>query len=282
MDIVKKTKKMSSVIAVERKGKGGKIGFVPTLGCLHEGHEALIKKAKKECDVVVVSIFINPLQFAKKAYKAYPRTPKEDRALLEKLSVDYLFTPSEEDIYPDGFDTTLEVKELTGRLEGAKIRWHYRGVTTIVAKLFNIVRPDRAYFGKKDPHQLAIIRRMNKDLNLGVHIVAVPTKRAKDGLALSSRNTLLTNEEREAALVISRAINDIGQRIKSGDKNRVTLTKKLVEMIEAEKLAKIDYAAVVDADSLKPEDFTSGTTLVYVAAFIGKWRLTDNKIFNLE
>ena len=279
MDIIKKPKKMLSVIAEERKGKGGKIGFVPTLGCLHEGHEALIKKAKKECDIVVVSIFVNRLQFTKKAYDAYPRTPKEDRALLEKLGVDFLFTPSEEDIYPNGFDTVVEVKELTGRLEGAKIRWHYRGVTTIVAKLFNIVRPDRAYFGKKDPHQLAIIKRMNSDLDLGVKIVAIPTKRAKDGLALSSRNTLLTKEEREAALVISRAINIAGQKIKSGDKNRAALTKKLVEMIEAEKLAKIDYAAVVDTDSLKPEDFKSGSTLVYVAAYIGKWRLTDNKIF---
>lgn len=278
MKIIKSPKKMISVMKEKREKRGVVIGLIPTLGCLHAGHEALIKRAKKECDLLVVSIFVNPLQFTKKAYEYYPRTQKEDRALLVGLGVDYLFAPEAKEMYPSGFDTSVEIKELTGRLDGAKIRWHYRGVTTVVTKLFNIVSPDRAYFGKKDPHQLAIIRRLVDDLHLAPKIIAVPTIRGKDGLALSSRNTLLSPEERKRALVISMALKKIAQRIKKGDSGRADLATDLAVTIEKEPSVTVDYTAVVDSVSLAQDDYDSGSTLIYATAFVGKWRLTDNMV----
>lgn len=259
------------------RSSGKTIGFVPTLGCLHDGHKALIHAAKKENDVVVVSRFVNPLQFRAKAFALYPRDEKMDINICRSQGVDYVFSPSTEAMYPEGFDTHVEVDDLTGRLEGARIRWHYRGVTTVVAKLFNIVQPDRAYFGKKDAHQLAILKRMADDLNFPVRIVPVSTKRAGDGLALSSRNSLLTQEERTAALVIPQSVKAVAQMVKAGNRDRASMAQTLRTMIEKEPMVKVDFAAIVDAETLR-DDVYGSSTLVYTAVFVGGKRLTDNVV----
>lgn len=264
-------------VSLKDRALGLAIGFVPTLGWLHDGHEALIRRAQKENDKVIVSRFVNPLQFRSKAYSAYPRDEKRDVKICRALGVDYLFSPEPEDIYPAGFDTGVEVKELAGKLDGASMRWHYRGVATVVATLFNITQPNRAYFGSKDPHQLAIIRRMVDDLNFPVKIISVATKRDRDGVALSSRNSLLNPEQRQAARVIFKSVKAIEARVKLGDTDRARLTSRLIEMIEAEPLAKVDFAAVVDAECLTQERFGE-KTLIYTAVYIGKIRLTDNRV----
>lgn len=266
-----------TAVSLKNRAAGLTIGFAPTLGWLHEGHEALIRRARKENGRVIVSRFVNPLQFRAKAYNAYPKDEKKDIKICRSLGVDYLFSPEPEDMYPSGFDTGVEVKELVGKLEGASIRWHYRGVATVVAKLFNITQPNRAYFGDKDPHQLAIIRRMVEDLNFPVKIISVATKRDRDGVALSSRNSLLSSKEREAAKVIFKSVKAIGSRVKLGETDRARLTADLTEMIESEPLAKVDFAAVVDAESLTQERFAE-KTLIYTAVYIGKVRLTDNRV----
>jgi len=253
------------------------VGLVPTLGRLHEGHMSLIKKARRENGAVAVSIFVNPLQFKPKAYAEYPRDLEADTNLLEKAGVDIIFAPDNRDMYPDGFDTRVEVMDLAGRLEGKSIRWHYRGVTTVVAKLFNIIQPDRAYFGRKDAHQLALIRRMVRDLNFPVKIIAGPTIRARDGLAHSSRNTLLTPEERKAAAALPKALLAIESMIREGRSSRDALTMELVTMLAMEPLIKVDFAAVVDADTLDP-GVLGGKTLIHAAIFIGGKRLTDNRV----
>jgi pantoate--beta-alanine ligase len=261
----------------QASANGKTIGFVPTLGCLHDGHKALIHAAKKENDIVIVSCFVNPIQFRAKAFALYPRDEKTDLDICRGEGVDYLFSPSTEAMYPEGFDTSVEVDDLVGRLEGARIRWHYRGVTTVVAKLFNIVQPDRAYFGKKDAHQLAILKRMTDDLNFPVRIVPVSTRRAGDGLALSSRNSLLTAEERTAALVIPQSVKTVGQMVKKGNRDHAGLAQTLRTMIEKEAMVKVDFAAIVDAQTLR-DDVYGASTLVYVAAFVGGKRLTDNMV----
>ncbi|MDH5477695.1 MAG: pantoate--beta-alanine ligase [Nitrospinota bacterium] len=259
------------------RAAGRSLGLVPTLGCLHLGHLALIKKARRENDMVAVSIFVNPLQFKPKAYQAYPRDLEQDRRELEKAGVDFLFAPRAEDMYPEGFDTRVEVLDLVDKLEGKSIRWHYRGVTTVVAKLFNIVDPHRAYFGRKDPHQLALIRRMVADLNFPVKIIAVPTIREPDGLAHSSRNTLLTPEERVAASAIPRALGAIETMIRQGATDRQELTMELVTTLAMEPLIKVDFAAVVDAETLE-QDVFGKSVLIHAAVIIGGKRLTDNRV----
>ena len=267
---------MSAAMARERAA-GASIGFVPTLGCLHVGHGALIKRARRENSVVAVSIFVNPPQFKPEAYRAYPRNMKDDMRLLKSLDVDYLFAPDETDMYPEGFDTQVETLDLAGRLEGEAIRWHYRAVATVVAKLFNIIGPSKAYFGKKDAHQLAILRRMTEDLNFPVNIIPVPTVRDKDGLAFSSRNTLLTSEERVAASAIPRALEAIALKVSRGAEDRAALTQELISLLETEPLIKVDYAAVVDEKTLKP-DVIGQKTFIHAAVIIGGKRLTDNRV----
>lgn len=276
MKVIKTPKEMTKASRDER-ANGKTIGFVPTLGYLHDGHKALIHAAKKANDVVVVSRFVNPLQFRAKAFAVYPRDEKMDLDILRGEGVDYVFSPSTEVMYPEGFDTHVEVERLAARLEGARIRWHYRGVTTVVAKLFNIVQPDRAYFGKKDAHQLAILKRMTDDLNFPVRIVPVSTRRSGDGLALSSRNSLLTAEERTAALAIPRAVKTVAEMVKAGRRDRGKMAKELRAMIEKEPMAKVDFTAVVDADTLR-DDVYGANTLVYAAVFIAGKRLTDNMV----
>jgi pantoate--beta-alanine ligase len=276
MKVIKNPKQMAKASRKERVG-AKTIGFVPTLGFLHEGHSALIQAAKTENDVVVVSCFVNPLQFRAKAFTAYPRDEKMDIAICRDAGVDYLFSPSTEAMCPEGFDTSVEVDDLAGRLEGARIRWHYRGVTTVVAKLFNIVQPDRAYFGKKDAHQLAIIKRMTDDLNFPIRIVPVSTRRAGDGLALSSRNSLLTAEERTVARVIPQSVKAVAQMVKAGNRDRAGMAKTLRSMIEKEPMVKVDFAAIVDAETLR-DDVYGTSSLIYTAVFICGKRLTDNMV----
>jgi pantoate--beta-alanine ligase len=276
MKVIRNPKEMAKRSQTERMN-GKTIGFVPTLGYLHDGHATLIRAAKKANDIVVVSRFVNPLQFKEKAFRAYPRDEIMDLSICKKEGVDYVFSPSAEVMYPEGFDTGVEVGDLVGRLEGAKIRWHYRGVTTVVAKLFNIVQPHNVYFGEKDPHQLAILKRMVDDLNFPLKIVPVPTKRAEDGLALSSRNSLLTSEERSAALVIPRSVKAVAEMVKAGRIDRIKMAKELGAMIEKEPRARVDYTAVVDAGSLR-DDVYGEATLIYAAVFIGGKRLTDNTV----
>lgn len=276
MQLIKNPKGMAAQ-CLKLRLKGKSIGLVPTLGYLHEGHSALIKRAKKENDIVVVSRFINPAQFKKKAYLAYPRDEKRDVAICKGLKVDYLFSPGEKDIYPDGYDTWVEVKELAGRLEGSIIRWHYRAVTTIVAKLFNIALPNKAYFGMKDHHQLILIKRMTADLNFPVKIVGVATKRGKDGVPLSSRLSLLDDDGMRTAKTVTGSVKVIASRIKLGQTKRSALCKELIKMIEAEPMAKVDFVAIVDADTLQ-EDVIGKKTLIYAAVYIGDVRVTDNLI----
>lgn len=276
MRITASPARMTQLLRAER-GRGRSIGFVPTLGCLHHGHAALIRRALKENRVAAVSLFVNPLQFRLKAYRAYPRDYRNDIKTLRELGVHYVFTPTPERMYPAGFETMVEPGELVNRLEGKDIRWHYRGVTTVVAKLLNIVQPDRAYFGRKDPHQLALLQRMVKDLNFPLRIIPVSTCRARDGVALSSRNTLLSPEERRALAALPSAIAAVERQLRRGAANRRELAEMLRETLEAEPLITVDFASVVDAETLR-EDVSGSHSLIYAAVIIGGKRLTDNKV----
>lgn len=254
------------------------LGLVPTMGALHEGHLALVRRARVENETVAVSIFVNPAQFgANEDLSTYPRDMERDLALLEAEGVDLVYAPSPEEVYPPGFDTWVEPGELGNRLEGAARPGHFRGVATVVAKLFNVVRPDRAYFGQKDGQQLAVIRQMARDLDLGVEIVAVPTVRAEDGLALSSRNAYLTPEEREAAPVIYRALSRAEQLWAEGEADAGTLRNAVRAILESEPLLQgIDYVSVANASTLEELERVEGPAMVSTAVRLGQTRLIDN------
>ena len=253
------------------------VGFVPTMGYLHEGHLTLVRCAKLENDFVVVSIFVNPTQFAPgEDFKQYPRDTERDLGLLEKENVDIVFMPTAEELYPNGFDTWVEVKDITEKLEGASRPDHFRGVTTVVAKLFNIVEPDRAYFGQKDAQQLRVIQKMVTDLDMSLEIVPVPTVREDDGLAMSSRNTYLNPAERKAALVLSKALRLAEDLWAKGERSADHIRSKLTDLINSEPLASIDYVSVADTDTLEELTEISRPALVSMAVRIGKTRLIDN------
>lgn len=259
--------------------QGLTIGFVPTMGYLHEGHQSLIKKAVEENDKVVVSVFVNPMQFApNEDLESYPRDLDADARLCEQTGADLIFNPEPEEMYTDGFCSFVDMNGPTAELCGKSRPIHFRGVCTVVSKLFNIVTPDKAYFGQKDAQQLAVIRRMVIDLNIPVEIVGCPIIREADGLAKSSRNTYLNAEERKAALILSKTIFMGQQLVKDG----LTDAKKLVELmkknIETEPLAKIDYVEAVDFNDISIKDTISDNTLVAMAVYIGKTRLIDNFI----
>lgn len=259
--------------------QGLTIGFVPTMGYLHEGHQSLIKKAVEENDKVVVSVFVNPMQFApNEDLESYPRDLDEDARLCEQTGADLIFNPEPEEMYTDGFCSFVDMNGPTAELCGKSRPIHFRGVCTVVSKLFNIVTPDKAYFGQKDAQQLAVIKRMVIDLNIPVEIVGCPIIREADGLAKSSRNTYLNAEERKAALILSKTIFMGQQLVKDG----LTDAKKLVELmkknIETEPLAKIDYVEAVDFNDISIKDTISDNTLVAMAVYIGKTRLIDNFI----
>ncbi|MDE2937811.1 MAG: pantoate--beta-alanine ligase [Chloroflexota bacterium] len=256
------------------------LGLVPTMGALHEGHLALVRRAREENATVVASIFVNPTQFGPQEDLAtYPRDMERDLALLEAEGVNLVYAPSPEEVYPPGFDTWVEPGALAERLEGAVRPGHFRGVATVVTKLLNVVTPDRAYFGQKDGQQLAVIRQLARDLNLGVEVVAVPTVRDADGLALSSRNTYLTPEQRAAAPVIYRALSEAGNLWLGGEGNAATLRSAVRCILEAEPLIEaIDYVSVADATSLLELVRVDGPAMVSTAVRMGRTRLIDNMV----
>jgi pantoate--beta-alanine ligase len=255
------------------------IGFVPTMGFLHEGHLSLVRECRKKADVTVASIFVNPLQFGpREDFRRYPRDPERDSSLLEKEGVDILFLPSDREMYPEGYRTSVEVAGLQDKLCGRSRPGHFRGVATVVLKLFNIVRPDYAFFGQKDAQQVVVLRRMTEDLNMDVEIRALPIIREPDGLAMSSRNTYLSAEERQAAVILFRSLEEARRMFESGERAAGRIRERLLRAIASEHLARIDYAEVVDARSLEPVERIDGRALVALAVYIGKTRLIDNII----
>ena len=278
MEIYGEISKVRAAVKAWKK-EGLPVGFVPTMGYLHEGHKSLIDAARKENDRVVVSIFVNPMQFGPtEDLESYPRDLKKDAALCEAAGVDIIFHPEPEEMYADGFCSYVDMNGLTTELCGKSRPIHFRGVQTVVLKLFHIVTPDRAYFGQKDAQQLAVIRRMVKDLNVDTRIIGCPIIREDDGLAKSSRNTYLNEEERKAALVLSKAVKKGQEMISDGEKDLDKVTAEMKALISAEPLARIDYVEAVDAENIKPVSSTEDCDqiLVAMAVYVGKTRLIDN------
>lgn len=260
----------------EWKKNGETVGFVPTMGYLHEGHGSLITKARENNDKVVVSIFVNPMQFGPtEDLDSYPRDLEKDSKFCESLGADLIFHPEPEEMYHDDFSSYVDMSVLTEELCGLSRPVHFRGVCTVVTKLFNIVQPDNAYFGQKDAQQLAIIRKMVLDLNFDIKIVGCPIIREEDGLAKSSRNTYLSCEERKAALCLSKAVKKGQELIRNGITASEVL-EPMCEIINSEPLARIDYVSMVDALSMQPVDSVNADVLVAMAVYIGKTRLIDN------
>lgn len=263
--------------------RSGTLALVPTMGALHTGHLSLIAAARRGCTHVAASIFVNPLQFGpSEDFSRYPRTFDADCAALTAAGVDLLFAPSAETLTPAGAVTFVEVAGLSGRLDGASRPGHFRGVATIIAKLFHIVAPDRAYFGQKDAAQVAVLRAMVRDLNFSVEIVACPIVREPGGLALSSRNRYLTSEQRIRATVLHRALDAAADLHARGERNPHALTAAMLQVFAAEPLVKVEYAAVVDPDTLLPLADTAGGALLAVAARLGETRLIDNHLIGAD
>jgi pantoate--beta-alanine ligase len=255
----------------------GKVGLVPTMGYLHEGHLSLIRRAREECDHVVVSIFVNPTQFGpKEDLSKYPRDLDRDLGLIEPLDVDLVWMPTAELMYPKGYQTWVELETVTRPLEGAVRPGHFRGVTTVVVKLFNGVQPQRAYFGQKDAQQAAVIRQMTRDLNFPIEIVVCPIVREPDGLAMSSRNVYLDPEERKAAKVLYRSLSAAKNVYQNGERDAEELRQIMREVIATEPLAQMQYVSCADYDTLEELETVTGKTLLSMAVFLGKTRLIDN------
>lgn len=263
----------------EWRKEGLSVGLVPTMGYLHEGHKSLIDKAVEENDRVVVSVFVNPIQFGpSEDLASYPRDLERDAALCEQAGANLIFHPADGEMYFDDFCTFVDMDDLTKGLCGKTRPTHFRGVCTVVSKLFHIVAPDRAYFGQKDAQQLAVIRRMVRDLNFDLEIVGCPIVREEDGLAKSSRNTYLSEAERVAAVVLHKGLTEGQTLLRNGEKNAGKIIGKIREVIETEPLAKIDYVELVDWNTLKSIEEVNGPVLAAVAVYIGKTRLIDNFI----
>jgi pantoate--beta-alanine ligase len=254
------------------------VGFVPTMGALHAGHLSLMQRAKADCDIAVASIFVNPTQFAlNEDLDAYPRDIQQDLQMAANLGVEALFMPDVEEMYPQGFQTWIEVSELTTLLEGEHRPTHFRGVATVVAKLLSLVQPNITYFGQKDYQQFLVIERMVRDLNLPVAIQMVPTARENDGLAMSSRNAYLTPEERVSATVLHRALNLANEKVLAGEAHPAQLQNAIATLIQSEPCATLDYVALVDPDTLQPvNSLAERVTLLALAVRIGNTRLIDN------
>ncbi len=267
----------ASLAELRRSGKT--IGLVPTMGALHAGHLSLARAAKAACDAVAVSIFVNPTQFGpNEDFSKYPRTFDEDCALLEGEGVELVFAPGVGELYPEGASTFVEVEGIGDRLDGASRPGHFRGVATVVAKLLAIVQPDRAFFGQKDAAQVAVLRRMVRDLCLGVQLVVCPTVREADGLALSSRNRYLSAAERGQALVLSRALAQMQAGFRAGERDAAALRAAGLRVLAAEPAVRLDYLALVDPDTLEDRAEASAGTLVALAAWVGTTRLIDNML----
>jgi len=260
-----------------RQKLSGTVGFVPSMGYLHEGHLALVKRARTDNSIVIVSIYVNPAQFGpREDFGSYPRELNRDLELLGGEGVDIVFVPSDDEIYPPEFSSWVDVGKVTERLEGASRPGHFRGVATIVTKLFNIVQPTRAYFGQKDAQQVVVIKRMVADLNMGIDIVVVPTVRESDGLAMSSRNVYLSPGERQAATILFKALNLARQLWQGGEKDADKLRKQMTALIQKEPLAQIDYVSIADAETLEELNLIDRPALASLAVRIGKTRLIDN------
>jgi pantoate--beta-alanine ligase len=281
MEIVSTVEEVRKQVKKWRQ-EGLSVGLVPTMGYLHEGHKSLIDAAVAQNDKVVVSIFVNPIQFAPNEDLAtYPRDLERDSALCENAGAALIFHPEKENMYFDDFCTYVDMDDLTKGLCGKTRPTHFRGVCTVVSKLFHIVNPDRAYFGQKDAQQLAVIRRMVRDLNFDIEIVGCPIVREDDGLAKSSRNTYLSPDERKAALILHKGLVKGEELVSSGERNSATVIRAIREVIESEPLARIDYVEAVDFDNIKTVETIHGTVLIAVAVYIGTTRLIDNVIVNI-
>lgn len=276
MKVIRKIKHMQKIAESLRK-RGKKIAFVPTMGYLHEGHLSLLRIAKKRGDIVVVSVFVNPAQFGpSEDYKSYPRDERRDLSLLRKEKVDFVLIPSVEEMYPKNYQTYVDVMEMSKHLCGKSRQGHFKGVCTVVTKLFNIVKPHYAVFGKKDYQQLKIIERATRDLNMDVKIVPAETVREKDGLAMSSRNLYLSDEGRKSALSLSRALKEVKRMVEEGERNSDVLVNKAREIIEREPSTKIDYVEIVHPMTLEPIKSIEDKAVIALAVFVGRARLIDN------
>lgn len=282
MRVIQKPFEMQrEMLNIKKSGKS--IGFVPTMGALHEGHLSLVRRAKLENDVTVVSIFVNPKQFGpNEDFDRYPRNFERDKELLEKEGIDYIFYPSIEDMYPKGYETYVDLERLPNHLCGLSRPGHFRGVATVVAKLFNIVQPDRAYFGQKDYQQAKIIKRMVEDLNFPIEIVVMPIVREEDGLAMSSRNTYLSPEERKNASILYKSLQKAKDLILSGEKDVSKIKNEMVKMLSSIE-SRIDYVEIVEPETLEKIDRIpeKGSVVIALAVYIGNARLIDNEIVNI-
>lgn len=278
MEILSTIKEIREYLALKRKA-GRSIGFVPTMGYFHAGHQSLMRRARQDNDTVVVSLFVNPIQFGpKEDLRTYPRDLQRDARMAEEAGVDVIFNPTPEEMYPSGYCTYVEVTGLIDTLCGASRPGHFRGVTTVVSKLFNIVMPDQAYFGMKDYQQFKVVERMTQDMNLPIEIVGMPTYREPDGLAMSSRNSYLNPDERKAALILSNTLSYAQDLLKAGNVSVKELKPMIEAYIKSEPLASIDYAEIVDIDNLQSLDEIKDRALLALAVRIGKTRLIDNAI----
>ena len=282
MEIINRRQRMSSVARKIRREQDRTVGLVPTMGALHEGHLSLVREARRMCDVVVVSVFVNPAQFGPgEDFEHYPRDLTKDTALLTDYNVDYIFAPPVEEIYPKGFSTYVNVEGLSEQLEGASRPGHFRGVATVVTILLNTVRPDFAFFGQKDAQQALVIRRLVKDLAFDTEIVILPIVREDSGLAISSRNLYLTPDEQQSAAVIHRALKQAKHAFKDGERSAARIADVVRSTIETEPRARLDYVSVTDAETLEPVKLIDERpTLIAIAAYVGKTRLIDNMILN--
>lgn len=255
------------------------IGLVPTMGALHEGHIALVRRSKAECRTTITYIFLNPAQFLPgEDLKAYPHAPDQDAKMLEAVTNDILFIPSEKEVYPPGFNTWVDVRGVTERLEGASRPGHFRGVVTVLTKFFNIVMPNKAYFGQKDAQQVIVVKKIVADLNMNLEIVVVPTVREPDGLAMSSRNVYLNNQEREAATVLYGSLRMAQDMFSKGEKDAERIRQTMIALIRKEPLAQIDYVSIADPETLEELSAARSCALVSLAVKVGKTRLIDNLI----
>jgi pantoate--beta-alanine ligase len=281
MEVIQRIPQMKEV-SRKARSEGKVIGLVPTMGFLHEGHLSLVREARKMADIVVVSLFVNPAQFAPtEDFDKYPRDVTRDAELLTSEKTDYIFLPKAEEMYPENYHTFVKVRDLSAKMCGVSRPDHFEGVTTVVLKLFHIVDPHFAYFGQKDAQQMVIIRRMVADLNLDVEIVRLPIMREPDGLAMSSRNTYLSSEERKAATVLYRALQHAQKRIDEGERKSKVLIKEIRETIESEPLARIDYISITDMIELKELKTLKGKCLIALAVYFGSTRLIDNIIVDV-
>lgn len=281
MEIIRTVKEIQE-IALYLHAEQFRIGFVPTMGFLHDGHLSLVKRAKKENDACIVSIYVNPAQFnSKEDLKTYPRNFERDEELLRKAGADYVFYPKDKEIYPEGYQTYVTVEQLSAILEGFSRPGHFKGVATIVTKLLNILHPNKAYFGQKDYQQCLVVKQLMRDLNIDVQIVTCPTVREKDGLAMSSRNVHLNEDERKQAVCVYEALQHAEKRVIKGEVHTAILKKEMEEIILKQQSVKIDYLEMVQPETLAPLEMIKQNAVICIAVFIGTTRLIDNQMVKL-